>query len=205
MPSLTGDGIWYSAYIIATKRGTFDLQYADGDKEFLVPSSRVRPQQFSAGDIVEANSGGKGVWFRCTVVEEMEAGALYKVRYQSDSIRWVSDQPIKGRDGKQNNLPLCVYGLLGWRIFRRDDTSVIIRRPPLPPPYRGCAAAQKARITKIRTRQRRWLRDYWRGKSSKKQNVVVASFLMAQDLGEELVVAPDKIKAWQEKREVRYK
>ena len=49
----TGNGVWYGAHIVAVKRGRFDLQYADGDTELLVPSSRIRRQRFSSGDIVE--------------------------------------------------------------------------------------------------------------------------------------------------------
>ena len=113
----------------------------------------------------------------CTV-EEVETDTLYKVRFKTDVIRWVTKHPIKGRDDTTNNLPLCVYGLIGWQIFKREDGFVIIRRSALTPQYRGCAAAQKNTNIKIRAEQRRWLRCYWRGKSTRKQNVVVASFLM---------------------------
>ena len=173
---LVGYGVWYSAHIEEVKDGGFDLKYADGDKEFSVPSTRIRPQQFETGDFVEVNSGGKGDWFGCTV-EEVE-NELYKVRFKCDSIRWVTKRNITGRVDFKNNLPLCVYGLLGWRILTRDKGLVIVRRPALPPPYRGCAAPKKSTNVIIGTKQRRWLRTFWKRKSSKKQNVVVASFMM---------------------------
>ena len=56
---LVGDDVWYSAHIVvAVKEVGFDLQYADGDKEFSVPDTRIRTQQFAPGDFVEVNSGG---------------------------------------------------------------------------------------------------------------------------------------------------
>ena len=101
---LVGDDVWYSAHIVAVKEGGFDLQYADGDKEFSVPAARIRTQQFAPGDFVEVNSGGKGDWFQCTV-EEVE-DTLYKVRFKSNRIRWVTNRNITGRDDSRNNLPM---------------------------------------------------------------------------------------------------
>ena len=55
-----------------------------------------------------------GTWFRSTV-EDVTSDGLYKVRFKSKSIRWVSKHPTRGRQDSNNNLPLCVYALIGWR------------------------------------------------------------------------------------------
>ena len=151
--------MWYSAHIVAInrrgrgrgRRQHYDLQYADGEKELMVPSRRIRAQQFSSGDIVMVNSGGKGEWFECTV-QGVEDGS-YTVRYESDKIRWVTDLPIKGRDGVKNNQPLSVYGLVGWRIYQRNKDNIILRRPALPPCPRGCAVTPRSINTKMRAAQ----------------------------------------------------
>ena len=148
--------MWYSAYIVKINRQGrsrgYDLQYGDGDKELMVPFRRIQPQQFTPGDDVMVNSGGKGEWFSCKV--EAVEDQLYTVRYRSDKIRWVTDLPIKGRDGAENNRPLSVYGLLGWSIVQRNtDNIIILRRPPLPPSPRGCAVTPRSINTKIRAVQ----------------------------------------------------
>ena len=78
--------MWYGANIIEIKDGKVDLLYADGDKEVLVPSSRIRSQTFAPGEVVEINSGGKGVWYQCTIESETIEG-MYTVKFKSDVIR----------------------------------------------------------------------------------------------------------------------
>ena len=67
----------------------------DGDTESAVKPSYIRAQQFDVGDVVEVNCAGKGVWYRGEVSEAFPDGE-YKIKYESDQIKWVTDAAIKG-------------------------------------------------------------------------------------------------------------
>ena len=54
----------------------------------------IRAQKFNVDDIVEVDSGGKGVWHRAKVTE-VSVGWC-QVKFECDRIRWVTDKAVKG-------------------------------------------------------------------------------------------------------------
>ena len=110
-------------------------------------------------------------------------------------------------------------------VSRKDDV-VVVQRPPRPLQPRGFAVRRPGVNMKISAiqacdykwvglalsmfisvsthvnTQRRWLRAFWEGKTSKKLNVSSASQLMAMAIGEEFALSATQIKVWQQRREV---
>ena len=114
-------------------------RYADGDVELSVPKERIRAQKFSKGETVEVNSGGKGIWHECKVLESLDGQC--KVEHLNENIRWVTDESVGDK-------PLCTYGLVGWIVAFRGDGNITVRRPPQRLGPRGFA------VTRRRTQRR---------------------------------------------------
>ena len=201
-----GKGAWYGGHITSINEdGDFDLQFADGDVELGVPRDRIRSQNFTVGDAVEVNCGGKGVWHAAEVIQTNCDGSKYEVKFKRPGIKWITDEEVAGVSKQKHSKCLSAYLLLGWVIVSRKDGKVIVRRPPQPLPPRGFAVTRrttKGRILPIQVltltpnpnanpspnpknlnTQKKWLKKFWNGKSTKKQNVMVASHLMVRSIG----------------------
>ena len=79
---------------------TLILTLTDGDTESAVEARHIKAQEFAMGDLVEVNCAGKGVWYQAEVSEVYPTVGKYKVKYKSDSIKWVTNKAVKGTEGK---------------------------------------------------------------------------------------------------------
>ena len=67
---------------------TFDIKYADGDRERGVAADLVRPLKlFKVGAAVEARYGGKKKWIAGKVTAVQEEAATYDITYADDGER----------------------------------------------------------------------------------------------------------------------